>query len=133
MPAASTSMIAPLPARALPGRRTRRAQICDIPPPRDNRRVAAYGLRPRQALPQRSGRMHADKVFMPEPNRRIVTRAKASPRANMAVVLVLGANPRDRLPAMGRAKRTVAARASVLVSRAGDRDDRHPEPLERWQ
>ena len=75
-----------------------------------------------QPPPQVAGRMKAGKILAAKHRMRLVTSARASPTASMAVVLVLGARPSEQASCSGpRSIVTVAARASVLVGPAGDR------------
>ena len=64
----------------------------------------------------------------------LVTRAKASPRASMAVVLLLGASPRASASSNGPSSKHHGGRpAQRAVGPAGDRHDRHAQLGQRGQ
>ena len=87
-----------------------------------------------QLLAQVAGRMKAGKISRPKPRIWLTTSANASPTANMAVVLLLGARPKGQASSNGPSRWPPwPPGPSVLSAAAGDGDDRHAQLGQRRQ
>ena len=80
-----------------------------------------------QLQPQVARRMEAGEILAAEIPHRLVTRARASPTASMAVVLPLGARPSGQASCTGPMAMATRGRPTQrAVGAGGDRHDRHP-------